>query len=658
MSRPLGVTDILDFVMVADPQISPDGAQVAFVQVRMDAAANQQKSNLWLVPADGSGQPRQLTSGPRRDQRPRWSPDGRSLAFLSNREREWAADLYVLDLRGGEPRRVCGLPRGIEDYAWSPDGARVALLGKPEYPDDPDLPPAKDAEERRKRYQERVRLIRRFRYRLDGKGQLDDEASQLWVAGLEDGEPRLLTDGPYEAQRPRWTSDGRIAFLSNRDPDHDRSSVTELYTVDTATRAVEQITSYGQPMLAYSFGPDGTIASLRADGPDGLSGAGHVWLYLGDTCRSRELDRTAHPTVLADTLLAREPLDPIWGAGGGEVYFELGDAGQVHLYGVGTRGGSPEPVLAGRRMAVQCSLGGGRLAFVSTSPEDPVSLRVANSDGEDERVIHQPNPWMAERVLGEMRGFQFEMDGRCIDSWAILPPGHRGGDRVPTLLYIHGGPHGAYGWSFHFVDQILAAAGYAVVQCNPPGSQTYAEEFAGVLRGAWGEMDFPYFMRLVDEAVAQGFADPDRLGVGGASYGGYSTLWVVTHTDRFKAGVAMRPVANLTSFYGSSDIGWDFGPRSLGKEPWEDPDLFRRLSPSTYLDRVTTPLRLIGSSGDLRTPVEQAEQVFVALRKMEKEVDLVVFHGEPHAVVVQGKPWNRVRHMRHVLDWFDSHLKA
>jgi dipeptidyl aminopeptidase/acylaminoacyl peptidase len=165
-------------------------------------------------------------------------------------------------------------------------------------------------------------------------------------------------------------------------------------------------------------------------------------------------------------------------------------------------------------------------------------------------------------------------------------------------------------------------------------------------------------MRLVDLAVEQGFADPDRLGVGGASYGGYSTVWVVGHTDRFKAAVSMRPVSNLASFYGSSDIGWDFGPRSMGSEPWEDPELFRRLSPVTYLDRVSTPLRLIGSSGDLRTPVEQAEQVYVALRKMRKETDLVIFHGEPHAVVVQGKPWNRVRHMRYVLDWFDRHLKA
>jgi dipeptidyl aminopeptidase/acylaminoacyl peptidase len=644
--------------MVSDPQVSPDGTRVAFVQTRMDADANEQKSNIWLVPADGSAPARQVTFGPRRDSRPRWSGDGRRLAFLSNRDRDWASDLYVLELDGGEARRVCSLPRGIEDYGWSPDGGRFCLLGKPEYPDDEERPPAASAEERRKRYQERVRHVRRFRYRMDGKGQLDDETAQLWVCDLKGGDARMLTDGPFEIQRPRWAPGGGIAFLSNRDPDHDRSSVVEIYQVSSEGSEVTRLTSYGQPMIAFSFGPDGTPATLRADGPDGLSGAGHQWLYIGDACRTRELDRSAFPLILTDTTPGREALDPIWSSDGSAVHFEIGDAGCCHLYRVAASGGKPERVLGGRRLVLQPSLGGKTLAFISTAPDEPASLRTSSADGGAEIVLHDPNPWVRERALGETRGFQFELDGNRVDAWAILPPGLSEGERAATLLYIHGGPHSAYGWGFHLIDQILAGAGYALVECNPPGSQTYSESFAAVLRGAWGELDFPYFMRLVDVAVEKGFADPERLGVGGASYGGYSTLWVVTHTDRFKAAVSMRPVANLSSFYGSSDIGWDFGPRSMRREPWEDPELFQRLSPVTHLERVTTPLRLIGSTGDLRTPVEQAEQVFVALRKMKKETDLVIFHGEPHAVVVQGKPWNRVRHMRYVLDWFDRHLKG
>jgi dipeptidyl aminopeptidase/acylaminoacyl peptidase len=304
------------------------------------------------------------------------------------------------------------------------------------------------------------------------------------------------------------------------------------------------------------------------------------------------------------------------------------------------------------------SIAAGTVVFLSTAPDEPVSLRAAGVDGTGERVLFDPNPWMRDTALGTLCPVALHHDGEAIDAWALLPPGAREGEPQPTLLYIHGGPHAAYGWSFPFVFQILAGAGYAILYCNPPGSQTYSEEFAGRVSGAWGEVDFPCFMALVDRAVEAGIADPDRLGVGGASYGGFSTLWTITHTDRFKAAVSMRPVSTMQAFYGSSDIGWSFGAHEMGAEPWEDPGVYARLSPITYLDRVTTPLRLIAGTADLRTPAEQAEQVFIRLRKMGREVDLVVFHGESHAVAVQGRPWNRVRHMRAVREWFDRHLRG
>src|ERR1041385_4470967 len=279
------------------------------------------------------------------------------------------------------------------------------------------------------------------------------------------------------------------------------------------------------------------------------------------------------------------------------------------------------------------SVAAGQVAFISSGPDDPLSLRVATVDGGRERVVFEPNPWVREeRSLGTLRTLDFEHGGEAIDAWALLPPGHVEGRPVPTLLYVHGGPHAAYGWSFPFVFQVLAGAGYALVFCNPPGSQSYTEEFASRVKAAWGELDFPYFMALVDHAIEAGIADPDRLGVGGASYGGFSTLWAVGHTDRFKAAVAMRPVASLQAMYGASDISWDFVSTELGAEPWEDRALYDRLSPLTYVDNVTTPLRLIAGTGDLRTPAEEAENVFVRLRKLGREVDLVVFHGEPHGM--------------------------
>lgn len=650
MAEPLRERDVIRFRMLADPQVSPDGGRVAFVVFEQDAEANHQATSIWTVAADGSAPARRLTAGPR-DLRPRWSPDGSRLAFLGAREREWAKDLYVLDMGGGEPQCVARLPRGITDYAWSEDHC-LCLVGGPEYPSDPDRDPPTSPEETRRRYVERVRHVRRFRYRLDGHGALDDEARQLWVVGADGSGLRMVTQGPTDVSRPRWMADGRVAFLGNREPDHDTSDVVEVYAVDVASGRTERLTHADRFTAGFAFGPEARLAVLRAPTP---FGGRHLRLWIDDECVSQELDRTSAPLVLADTAPMPEPADPVWA--GDWVYFEVADRGRMHVYRA-RAGGRPELVLGCQRVIHSFSVGGGRIAFISTSPEDPLSLRIADMHGSEERLLFEANPWVRERALGRLERFDFEHDGRHVDAWALLPPGHDARTRLPTVLYIHGGPHAAYGWSFPLVFQILAGAGHAVVYCNPPGSQSYSEEFASSLHGAWGEMDLPYFMALVDRAVEAGFADPERLGVAGGSYGGYSTLWAITHTNRFRAAVSMRPVATLQGFYGSSDIGWEFGSIELGAEPWEDPALYRRLSPLTYLSRVTTPLRLIASTGDLRTPAEQAENVFVRLRKMGKEVDLVVFHDEPHSVVVAGRPWNRVRHIRAVLEWFQRHLVA
>jgi dipeptidyl aminopeptidase/acylaminoacyl peptidase len=294
---------------------------------------------------------------------------------------------------------------------------------------------------------------------------------------------------------------------------------------------------------------------------------------------------------------------------------------------------------------------------LSSALDDPLTLRAVQPDGANERVLYEPNPWIRDRALGAVHDLSFTHDGEQIQAWALLPPGRLSGDRVPTLLQIHGGPNKAYGWSFSHVFQVLASAGYAVIYCNPPGSQSYGQKFSHEITGVWGERDHPVFMACVDRAIDAGIADPNRLGVGGASYGGFATLWVISHTDRFKAAVASRPVSHLEGLYGSSDIGWIFGTGQLGLEPWEDEGLYRRLSPITYVDAIKTPLRLIACQADLRTPVEQAEQAYVRLRKMGRRVDLVLFPGEAHGIDVFGKPWNRVGHMRAMVDWFDHHLK-
>jgi dipeptidyl aminopeptidase/acylaminoacyl peptidase len=647
--------------MLADPQLSPDGGQVAFVLIEQDAAANRQASSIWIVPSDGSKAARRLTAGPT-DGVPRWAPDGTRLGYLAAREREWAKDLFAVHMGGGEATRLASLPRGVLDFAWSSGGDRLCLVGGPDYPPDPDRGDPGSAEEAHRRYDERVRHVRRFRYRLDGVGQLDDEAAQLWVVGADGEGLRQVTTGASDVGRPRWTLDGRIAFLGNRQPDFDRSEVTEVYSVDpddlegteawNGSPEVSRLTSFESSISGFGIAPDGTIATARTDLPEPFD-AHHHRVWIGEECVTRALDRTSAALVVTDVMPPRQAVEPTWVDGW--LYFELADSGCQHIYRV-RAAGHPELVVGGRRVVGGFSTNGRLAAFLSSAPDDPLSLRVSAADGSQERLLFDPNPWLAESALGDLRELDLQLDGETIDAWAMLPPGHRGG-RVPTLLYVHGGPHAAYGWSFQLAFNVLAGAGYAVVFCNPPGSQTYSEDFSVRLQGRWGELDFPYFMALVDRAVEAGFADPVRLGVGGASYGGYSTLWAIGHTTRFKAAVAARPVTALRGFYGSSDVGWNFLAAEMGAEPWEDDELYARLSPVRYLSRVETPLRLIASSGDLRTPLEQAENVFVRMHKMGKDVDMLIFSGEPHAIVVQGRPWNRVHHVRAVLEWFDRHLQ-
>lgn len=598
--------------------------------------------------------PRRLTQGARRDSRPRFSPDGARLAFLSNRDREWRHDLYVLGLDGGEAVNEASLPRGIADFAWSPDGARFALTGLPTWPADPERSAPADDEEARRRYGERVRHIERFKYRMDPQVVLEDEAAQLWVAEAG-SEPRMITEGEFGVSQPAWTAGGRLAFLSNRNADHDRTWSSDVWTCLPDGSDLRSETDGRLQITAFAFSARGVLALYGNEAAGGWKG-GNVRLYVAGHDLTAGLDRTVGGHVLGDMSSPAAPR-PQWHEDG-SLWFQVSDRGQVHVYRVRS-GQTPQAILSGRRVISHFSVSGATLAFTSSSHEDPLSLRASDCDGGGERELEDLNPWLRERELGRLRELNFEHGGQRIDGWALLPSGAAEGATLPTLLYIHGGPHGAYGWSFSHVFSILASAGYAVIFCNPPGSQTYGEAFSQQINGHWGELDLPCFLALADTAVAAGFADPDRLGIGGASYGGFSTVWAVGHTDRFKAAVAARPVSDMNSFYGSADIGSPFMAGQMGGEPWDEgaQETYRRLSPVTYVKDITTPLRLIASTGDIRTPLEQAEQIFIRLRKLERTVDLKIFNGEPHGLVVLGKPWNRVRHMRAILEWFDRYLK-
>jgi dipeptidyl aminopeptidase/acylaminoacyl peptidase len=645
----LSANDLLLWRNVGQLALSPDGTRLAFVEMWSDAEADTNKMAVFLVPTDGSVPARRLTFGPTRDWGPKWSPNGRFLAFLSMRETEWRPDLYVMDMeQGGDPLLAAKLPRGIAQFAWSADGTRFALVGRPAYPDDR-WRPTDDEDERRARYQERIVYLDRMHYRSDGTQLVDDEQPALWVCEIG-GEPSVVVESEYPLHSPAWTPDGRIAFLSSREPDHELTWDTQVWAVSPDGGEPSKLSASGGAVHAYAFTDDGRVAYSAYPVPGLPVGCYDDQLWVDDAVVVFEHNVGKH--VLADTV------DPIGGSSaptvcGTDVYVQVSINGATHVYVL--RDGALSPVLAGNRVIGEFDVAGDLIAFTSTSPTEPGSIRVARRDGTDERVLHEPNPWIAERAVSEFREIWVDVDGVRSQAWVILPPQGIGDEPPPCVLSIHGGPHGAYGWAFNLLLQMLAAPGYSVIYGNPPGSLSYGEKFAQLTHRAWGEADFPHAMAYCDEAVAQGWADASRLGVTGGSYGGFLTCWAISHTDRFKAALAARPPTNLTSIFGSSEFGWALMHGCFDVHPWEDRELFARLSPMSYVEKIKTPLRLIACTADLRVPMEQVEQMYISLKVLGREVDMVVFR-DSHHLIYTGPPSNRVAHMDAITDWFSRYL--
>jgi dipeptidyl aminopeptidase/acylaminoacyl peptidase len=340
-------------------------------------------------------------------------------------------------------------------------------------------------------------------------------------------------------------------------------------------------------------------------------------------------------------------------ARGEDVWVQLSDKGAVSVARV--RDGSVEPVLTGDRVVGEFDVAGEVLVFTHTDPGEAQTIRVVTIGDTHERVLHDPNPWLSELTLSECREIWVNVDGVDSQAWAFLPPGGMGETPPPALMSCHGGPHGAYGWAFNVLLQLNAAKGWTVLMGNPPGSLSYGEKFTQLTHSAWGEADLPHVMAYIDHAIEQGWADRDHIGIFGGSYGGYLTLWAIARSGRFKAAVAQRGVANLETIFSSSEFGWQLMRGCFDSHPFEDPELFRHLSPVTYVQQITTPLRLVGCTGDQRVAMEQVEQMYIPLKALGRTVDMVVFR-EGHSLVYTGKPWSRVEHARITAEWFERHL--
>ncbi len=644
--------DVYELTSASDPRLSPDGRLIAYVVTRIDRDESKYRSAIWVVPVDGSAEPRQFTSGERRDNSPRWSPDGGWLAFASDRdgdEKKAKAQLYVMPAHGGEPRKLTDGNESVETIAWSPDSSRIAFARRVR-------DAAYDEEDDRKRA---PRRFTRVLYKLDSVGWVGDRRKHLFVVGLDGGNERQLTSGDCENDAPAWSADGkRIAFGSLRGDRWDVDLLEALYVIDADSDNAEprKLTAEDETGSRPSFSPDGSLIAYYHTPHDNTAPHhGQVAVIPADGGERRvlttSLDRNCelYPTVRA----------PVWDDD--RIVFAVEDGGNNHISAVAPDGSSaPELLVGGERSIGLYDVVDGALVYTASTYTRPHELFVGN----DKKLTSVTDGFTSACEIVEPERFTaISADGSEVDAWLVRPAGFEEGGKYPTLLTIHGGPFSQYGTGFFDEVQVYSGAGYAVLYSNPRGGSGYSEAWGRAIRGpldgsgkGWGSVDYEDLMGVVDTAIEKfPFLDADRLGVLGGSYGGYMTSWIIGHTKRFKAALSERAVNSLTSMFGSSDVGWIFA-QQFGGHMWEDMDAYLAMSPATYAQDIETPVLVVHSENDLRYNIEQGELLFNMLRVMGKDVEMVRFPAESHELSRSGSPVHRVMRFEAILEWFGRYL--
>ncbi len=645
---------------ISDPQVAPDGVRVAWVQHWIEEGLKDGKQTLVyrtaLYLSDGpEAQPRRLTRSVGADDwMPRWSPDGKHLAFLSTRD-DQRAQLFVLELDGGEARAItktATLSEGVREYGWHPAGVAFCVVSTGHK-----TPQEREIDDQ---HDEQV-FDGRLPIKADGVGLLGPRRPQLWQVEHDGSGLRQLTECQGNVQNVAWSPQGgTIAFVSTARPEHERQYTSDIFLLDLGDASVRQLTHSVGPTSYPVWHADGQrLLFLGHDKRRGNATNVGVWVIdiaEGDPrCLSDELDRSVGCSIASDSHAGSHSERPVWDDDG--VLFVATDHGRCGLYRVGANGGAVEQINTSGMSLIGFTAANGTIAFSGESNARMAEVFTMTSDGH--RVARRSHA--ADHIFGTYEVSLPEplnftgADDWDVQGWILKPMPFEEGKRYPLILYIHGGPHFDYGNSFFHEFQVLAARGYGVMYFNPRGSRSYGEVFTDAVRHHYGEKDFEDLMAAADVAEALPWADPTRISVMGGSYGGFLTNWAISHTDRFVAACTQRSITNWVSFVGTSDIGVEFGGDEMGVMPWEDEEFLMSKSPLRYVKNVRTPTMIFAQEGDHRCPMEQSEQWYTALVCMGVPVKFVRFPLEGHGLSRSGAPRRRVRRMHHILDWFDQY---
>jgi dipeptidyl aminopeptidase/acylaminoacyl peptidase len=678
--RDITEKDLLQFVWVADPQISPDGSQVAFVRVAVDEKKDQYDTGLWITRTDGAAAPRRLTAGTR-DTGPRWSPDGRWIAFVRAVEKDGRPQppqIHVLALDGGEARAITDIPRGAGNPQWSPDGRTIAFSSSAR-PDELVKDVGTDGKQDRPRESD-VRVVTTAVYRANGVadfGYVDpDRPSHIWTVAVAEtattpAPPKQITSGEFAEGNFQWTADGaRLTFVSTRVKEpYYHSPDSDLYSVAAAGGEITKVASIEGTIGDYAFSADrkrlafvGTLAGT----PVRSYSESDLWVMDLPSGAPRNLtaayDFDADGGIGGDQRAPRgaAPSGPVWSRDGRAIFVKVGEQGDANLKRIDAASGKVDAVTTGKHdlMAYSADAQSQKFAAVLSSQTVLGDLHVVDATtGTTNKLSSFNDELFGQLKLSEPEEFWYtSFDGKKIQGWILKPPSFDASRKYPLILEIHGGPHSAYGNTFTHEFQWMAAKGYVVVFTNPRGSSNYGQDFGNIIQFRYPGDDYKDLMAGVDEVLKKGYVDEARMGVTGGSGGGLLTNWVVTQTNRFKAAVSQRDISDWTTFWYTSDF-WLFNPTWFRKAPFEDPADFAQRSPITHVRNIQTPLMFILGDEDWRTPPSAGgEQLFRALKYLKRPTVMVRFPDENHELSRAGKPWHRVERLQHIVGYMDKYL--
>ncbi len=633
----------MEMESIRSPNISSDGVHILFTRGWIDKKSDRSRSNLWIVDTAGK-RVRELTHGNWRDFSPVWSPDGKKIAFLSDRDETTQIHVMWLDTR--EVAQLTHLDRSPGNLRWSPGGKKLAFTLF--IPDDKSILPVKlPKRPKGAKWAKPAVIVDRLSWSRDGRGPTPKGNTHIFVIDAElGGTPKQITSGDYSHSDPQWSQDGKkIYFSSIRKPDAEYlRGDSEIYSVELSTLKIKTLTNRKGPDRGPRISPDGRW--IAYSGYDDKNYTSHLSsLYLMDIGGTKK-------SILAGGL-PNSPSSITWAPDGSGIYYLMRQKGESNLYFVSTSRKIRKITkgvhyLSGLSIAKNGQVASTRSAFYKPSYLVTFNLRKPDNI---RKLVDVNEDVLANVKLGKVEELWFRSpDGLDLQGWLIKPAELEQNKQYPMILYIHGGPWAMYTVRFSWAWQNFAANGYAVLYMNPRGSTGYGQDFVNGIQFSYPGKDYDDLMAGVDAALVKGFIDEDNLFVCGGSGGGVLTAWIVGHTDRFRAAVSMRPVINWHSFVGTTDgASWY---RQFRKYPWEDPMEYAVRSPLHYVGNVTTPTMVMTGEADLRTPMGQSEEYYRALKKLKKETLLVRMPEEYHG---WRRPSHRLLQQLYLMAWFEKY---